>query len=178
MKTTLLTCGTCGTEFEKPNIEINRRKKKGVTTFYCSISCGAKSKKNIEHLKSVNSNYDITKHANNRVDKYSPFRYYMNRIKTGSGKSYGSTDLTLSYLYELWHNVQQGRCALSNIEMELPPTIKHKHTEHHSASLDRIDSSKGYVQANVQFICKFINLGKGNSTDDSVRELLNKIRSI
>jgi hypothetical protein len=42
----------------------------------------------------------------------------------------------------------------------------------YAASIDRIDSNQGYVPGNVQFICRFINMGKQDLTDSQVREFL------
>jgi hypothetical protein len=35
-----------------------------------------------------------------------------------------------------------------------------KETSPYSASLDRIDSSKGYMKGNVEFVCLAVNLAK------------------
>jgi hypothetical protein len=46
--------------------------------------------------------------------------------------------------------------------MQLPKSTSDGLPFHNSASLDRIDSSLGYEEGNVQFICRFINLGKSS----------------
>jgi len=46
-----------------------------------------------------------------------------------------------------------------------------------SASLDRIDSSKGYIQGNVQFVAYGINLAKNNFSDADVISFLDSIHT-
>ena len=46
------------------------------------------------------------------------------------------------------------------------------------ASLDRIDSSKGYIRDNVQIVCRFINRWKSNSTDERFLQLLELVREV
>lgn len=65
-------------------------------------------------------------------------------------------DITLEYAWSLFE-AQNGRCALSNIEIE----IGRIHFCHETnASLDRIDSSKGYIIGNVQWVHKDVNFMK------------------
>lgn len=74
-------------------------------------------------------------------------------------------DLTIEYLDQLWIS-QNKRCALSGIELFLnykPP--KSKEGLLHSASLDRIDSTKHYCKDNVRWVHKDLNRMKWNITD-------------
>jgi len=57
------------------------------------------------------------------------------------------------FLYNLFVK-QQGKCALSGINISIVKSDK-RHTC--SASLDRIDSKKGYTKENVQWVHKDIN---------------------
>ena len=45
------------------------------------------------------------------------------------------------------------------------------------ASLDRIDSSKGYIKGNIQFISTPINYMKSTMTDSEVKSFLKLISS-
>jgi hypothetical protein len=56
-------------------------------------------------------------------------------------------------------NSQHGICALSGLEME-PHTLSP-----YRPSIDRIDSTKGYVEGNFQFVCSRINVMK-NKIDE------------
>lgn len=84
------------------------------------------------------------------------------------------------YLENLWAS-QRGLCAYTKRPMILP-TVPVRCGRNfgfpkginmaYAASLDRIDSSQGYVAGNVHFICRFINLGKQDLTDQQVRDFI------
>jgi len=68
-------------------------------------------------------------------------------------------------LYDMWnlYKKQQGRCALSGIPLSLEGSVnqnRHKNTSLRTASLDRIDSNRGYNPNNVQWVSKDINMMK------------------
>jgi hypothetical protein len=72
--------------------------------------------------------------------------------------------ITPEYLDQKW-SAQQGRCALSGEQMTMPPSSSKKVSVDVSsryASVDRIDSSQGYVPGNVQWVCKTLNLMKNS----------------
>jgi hypothetical protein len=48
-------------------------------------------------------------------------------------------------------------------------TKEHDYT---AASVDRIDSTRGYTRDNIQLVCKAINLGKKNFKDSRIAELI------
>lgn len=75
-------------------------------------------------------------------------------IKWGAVKRGIHFDLTKDYLWDLYQN-QDGKCYYTGIDVTLN-TRNNKKT----ASLDRIDSSKGYVEGNVVWVHKDINLMK------------------
>lgn len=56
---------------------------------------------------------------------------------------------------DLWklYEQQNGKCALTGLDI----SFANKTTEPNEASLDRVDSSKGYVKDNVQWVHKDIN---------------------
>lgn len=60
---------------------------------------------------------------------------------------------------------QKGICSLSGLEIELNKT----------ASLDRIDSSKGYTESNIQWLHKDINKLKSNWSEDKFINLCKKV---
>lgn len=63
------------------------------------------------------------------------------------------SDITLSELYEIW-NRQRGRCAYSDIKLKLVYFVC---SHDFAASLERIDTKKGYTKDNVCFIWKNLN---------------------
>ena len=68
-------------------------------------------------------------------------------------------EVTADQLWDLY-NTQKGLCALSGIPITLTTIINKQHNLDKSlmsASLDRIDNSKGYIIDNVQWIHKILN---------------------
>lgn len=57
---------------------------------------------------------------------------------------------------------QQGRCAISGVELT---RISGEGVITTNASLDRIDSSRGYSRDNVRLVCQFVNSFRGNLSD-------------
>lgn len=63
-------------------------------------------------------------------------------------------EIDKEYAWKLFEK-QDGRCALSGM-----PLVIHNRCINNTASLDRIDSAKGYVDGNVQWVHKDINMMK------------------
>jgi hypothetical protein len=66
----------------------------------------------------------------------------------------------MEYLWELYEK-QCGKCAITGIPIEFE---KDKPNAPHEASLDRIDSSMGYVIGNVQWVHRDVNFMKSDFT--------------
>jgi hypothetical protein len=100
--------------------------------------------------------------GNSRRDEYSPFRQH-HRLARRRVKSNGrECNITLGYLKQLWEK-QDGRCPYTGWKLDNLQTtsdwesnILHPKT----ASLDRIDSRRGYVFGNVQFVSVMANYAK------------------
>jgi hypothetical protein len=82
-------------------------------------------------------------------------------------------NITLKYLKELWDS-QNGICPYTKVKMLLPESTTESIKDLSAASLDRIDSSIGYIRNNVEFVCRFINLGKNGHTKKETIEFLKK----
>lgn len=67
--------------------------------------------------------------------------------------------LTTDFLHALWQK-QKGKCALTSVEMGF---IGQKWL---SPSIDRIDSTKGYTEDNVQWVCWRANDAKSNMKNE------------
>jgi hypothetical protein len=161
-----LVCEACGRKFQRYLKEYQRCKKRGFHVS-CGRTCGAVlrnrkcSKGNLGNLN-----------AGNRQDEYSPFRYYVSKAFSRQRKNaYGVSDITVKYLKDLWEQ-QKGICPYTHHLMDLPVN-----TQDHNikgtptrASLDRIDSSKGYVKGNVEFVCLAVNLAKCSFTKEQMIE--------
>lgn len=102
-------------------------------------------------------------------DQGSPLRYLkrrLDRIKKKENNCAESAkakfqhcDLTLDYLMKMWDS-QKGQCALTK------KTMAHQFHCLFSVSIDRIDSSKGYVKGNVQLVCQAVNYAKNKFSNE------------
>lgn len=77
------------------------------------------------------------------------------KIKAGAKKRKLEYNLNIEYLWELFL-IQNRKCALSGRELYFARTKLDEQT----ASLDRIDSTKGYIEGNIQWLHKDINMAK------------------
>jgi hypothetical protein len=74
--------------------------------------------------------------------------------------------ISIDDLIELAEN-QKFKCALSGIEL----IFSNKYTIKKTASLDRIDSGKGYINGNIQWVHKDLNFMKSDFNQDRFIEL-------
>ena len=174
-KTVVVTCDNCGCEFEKVASEATRNAKLGRHN-YCSRKCAGEAVtkrqtghkrgpaigKSLEHLKEI---------CGNRRDEYTPYRYTYRCVK----RRFQDVDIEIEDLVEQW-NKQGGICPYTGFELILPENGNVKEIDFfHRASLDRIDSTKGYVKGNIQFVSTPINLMKQSQSDESIRCFLKEI---
>lgn len=80
-------------------------------------------------------------------------------------------DITPEYLKQLWDS-QHGICPYTGFDMELIGNSLNQ------ASLDRIDSTKGYIKGNVEFVCLFINLAKNKFPKEDVQEFIERLKLV
>lgn len=83
---------------------------------------------------------------------------YFTTVRSNAKKRKIPFEITIRYVWDLylWQNK---KCALSGVDIDfaiMPTDRKIKQT----ASLDRIDSSRGYVEGNVQWVHKIVNVMK------------------
>lgn len=170
-KLVTVTCDYCGKEFSKPESEYKRNIKLGRHNF-CSRSCCGKHIGEL-HLPptqaQLNAMHSIKNFSGNRNDEYTPFREIL-RVVRNRTKDF---NLDLPYLKQLWES-QNGVCPYTHFKLILPtwnnsPDIRYR------ASLDRIDSSKGYVKGNVQFIATPVNYLKSTMSDEDTKSYLKEI---
>jgi|LakMenEpi03Aug12_release.lakeMendotaPanAssembly.Ray.scaffolds.fasta_scaffold429863_1 hypothetical protein len=79
--------------------------------------------------------------------------------------------ITIEYLWELFLK-QNRKCAISGLPLTMFISNKKiTDKDYHSyitASLDRIDSNKGYVEGNVQWVHKWVNIMKNSMKDEEL----------
>lgn len=95
-------------------------------------------------------------------------------LRTFRYRSKGVCDLTLDYLIELW-NKQNGLCYYSNLPLQEPYYGSGR--IYNVASIDRIDSSLGYVKNNVVWCLWVCNAGKSNLSVNQYIEICKAVSS-
>jgi hypothetical protein len=133
----IVSCEQCGKEFNKAPHKIGSRPR-----HFCSRKC-----------------YDLTMHKN-------VFNVFLKQARAGLKRKQKNRNLEFSVtseeLEEIW-NSQDGKCKLTGE----PLTLGSSRTDFtRTASLDRIDSSVGYVKSNIQWLHKHVNNMK-QSLDES-----------
>lgn len=167
MESVKLICNNCGKEFHRNKSEFNRNKKEG-TKLFCSRSCSSKT--NISGLRAKGKLIG---------DEFSPFRFHLNsikvRLKIQKQKIKSSVkefSITLQDLKEQW-DLQNGLCPYTGWDLLSPlntTTWKRLEKVPNRASVDRIDSNKGYIKDNIQFVSLIAQYAK-NMWDE--KELYN-----
>lgn len=90
--------------------------------------------------------------------------FYNVIVRAASGRKSRSgiskkLDITIEDIWELFIK-QNRKCALSGLELTFPIKNNNVELKKSTASLDRIDSSKGYTKDNIQWVHKNINIMK------------------
>lgn len=73
-------------------------------------------------------------------------------------------NIDLIYLLNLYEK-QNGLCAISGVNMTY---LAGKGRVFTNVSIDRIDSNKGYLRGNVQFVCDIVNIMKSNMSHEEL----------
>lgn len=149
-------------------ISIEKDKNGYNTRYICKCDCGNTHSVSKTHLRSGKITHCGcvrrlgAKHSQwTGVGEISGDFWYEHVKRSADGsKGRKLKELTISIEYAWNIFLQQDRkCALSELELTFPKKSKDKT---YTASLDRIDSSKGYIEGNVQWVHKDINKMKND----------------
>lgn len=145
-------------------LEIGERKSKG-NIWLCQCSCGNYTQSTTGNLRGGRHKscgctryayYSISKKGKNsggwKGYEDLPHSYYT-RVQRRAKTISVEFDLTIEYLWDLFIK-QNKRCALSDVELTFN---RLSYSTGGTASLDRINSSLGYIIGNVQWIHKDVN---------------------
>lgn len=83
-------------------------------------------------------------------------------------------NLTNKFIHKVYHK-QNGLCALSNMKMNTESGHETYRVNPYRISIDRIVSSKGYTQDNIQLVCAKINSMKNEMDQDEFIEICGQI---
>jgi hypothetical protein len=164
----LKKCRTCGVE--KPLLGFNKDKtKKYGVGGECKICAKATAKKyyyaNSESIKKRVSCYSETYTPKFTRDIDARLKNLCTNAKQRKNKEFNITEKDL---FDLWDK-QDGKCAYSKLPMSAASN------QLYTVSLDRIDSSIGYVVGNIQLVCAAVNKMKQEYTQDVFLTLCNLI---
>ena len=81
-------------------------------------------------------------------------------------------EISIDYAYLIYLE-QDGKCALTGLDICFRPVCGDKKEQ--TASLDRIDSSKGYIEGNVQWLHKKVNNMKWTLTNTEFIDFCKKV---
>jgi hypothetical protein len=138
-----LKCLKCGTTEPSKFFTENRRK-----CIKCSLTK--------EHKEKVKARVNARRKRDVLWGKYCSSK--------GRAKRYGIIHtVSLEYLRNLLQ-AQNNKCVYTNLEFDNLNSMK-------SLSIDRIDSSKGYIEGNVQFVLTCINFMKYEFTEEYFIEM-------
>lgn len=144
----------------------------------CKCECG--NEKNIQggHLRSGHTNscgcswYEFGKQRKSWKGHGEIPSTYFTRLLSGAKKRKHPFNITIEYLWKLFLK-QERKCALSGLPLDFTYGRNHHHKG--TASVDRIDSTKGYIENNVQWVHKDINWMKQDYSNEYFLKLCNII---
>lgn len=157
-------CQNCGITFEKPLSEIKRNKKINRPNF-CGRKCVGKH--NIKNLGTHLGDYKKFIGYKRYGDEFTKFRYHFRNIN----KRNKEVNVDINDLKKQWE-FQNGICEISGVKLILSSYKKTISNPIYSASLDRIDSNKGYIKGNIRWVSRAINWMKNEMDDKMLLELI------
>jgi len=83
-------------------------------------------------------------------------------------------DIDIQFIWDLFLR-QERKCALSGLHLTFPKNNNKEELKKSTASLDRIDSSKGYTKDNVQWVHKDINRMKNVYSQEHFIEMCRRV---
>lgn len=136
------------------------------TYFMVKCNCGRQSRR-AAHLLVNNKTKACKSCCKTANNNNSMIQTYFKKMLRRANKSSFKVNVDMEYLEQLIIK-QNFKCALSGLNIEFKPLYLAKDA---TASLDRIDSSKGYIKGNVQWVHKDINFMKNKLKIDKFLEL-------
>lgn len=100
---------------------------------------------------------------------------YWHKVEKAANQRGLAFEVTKEQAYALFQ-AQLGLCALSGVPIVLHPN--NDHYQKQTASLDRIDSSSGYVPGNIQWVHKRVNFLKRDYTEEELVFWCTKIAGV
>lgn len=135
---------------------------RGSSIWLCKCDCGNQKEITAGQLQSGSSSSCGCKMYNTKSQSFAwkghgeISKSFFNSIRENAKTRKLKFDITIEFIWELF--LQQGRkCKLTGLDLIFATK---SNTFDRTASLDRIDSSKGYIEGNVQWVHKDVNYMK------------------
>lgn len=138
--------------------------------WHCRCVCGKEVRRRADAIISGKTTSCGCKHSNrHKIGKLSPLwtgcgdiaGWYLAALKASAKKRNIEFNLTIEYIWDLFKK-QEGICALSGLPIKFHCGSSRHNRMNQTASLDRIDSNLGYVEENVYWVHKVVNLMKNH----------------
>lgn len=153
------------------------RNKRGVMLWNCLCDCGKECLRDKTHFNSgvkscgcLNKNRNLGGYPWSGHGKISGSYWWS--VQNGAKSRNIQFDITIEHAWEIFEK-QGGQCALSGLEIFLSQNPKKKKQ---TASIDRIDSTKGYIEGNIQWVHKKVNLCKNTQNNQEFLVLCRAIK--
>ena len=173
-------------------IKLAGSSRSGSKLWECKCDCGNEKMVTTRHLNRDPNKSTVIRscgclNPNKKLGVNSPWFIGYGRIsrgyftrhirKSARERSKGGKTIEITIDEEHLHHLfekQGGKCAYSGMDITLPKKWDDKD---YNASVDRIDSGKGYVEGNVQFVHRHINIMKNIYSNDYFIDLCKKVAS-
>lgn len=141
--------------------------------FLCRCECGNEKTAILPHLKNENVTSCGCKKKGRFNRAWSGYEglgsTVWSQFKNGAIKRNIPFEVSIEYGWDLFRK-QEGRCALTGVELKIMTERRYK-----TASLDRIESSKGYIEGNVQWTHKDVNVMKRSLNNSEFIDFCHKV---
>lgn len=154
----------------------NKKRKSGTPLYKCKDNRGnIRYRSSGDLRRSSKRNLDIALKCSRSGELTNGFPNHVYATIVGNAKGRGrSVEINHSYLANLLKN-QDNKCALTGIYIKCGKTQKEHQKLFNSASLDRIDSNKGYIEGNLQFVLGKINMMKNTYSQEEFIEMCRSV---
>jgi hypothetical protein len=156
------TCSKC--KISKPLTEFNKTKTNKDGLSYLCGECNRESSKAYRE-RNHKRYYENQKAKRETESVFISQTLYS--LKTRANKKGLDVDVTSEYLLQLLQESEY-LCNVTGQKMSLV-THPRKKANAFKASLDRVDSTKGYIQGNVQWVCWAVNQMKSDKTEEEFK---------
>tara|TARA_R110000803_G_C11866273_1_gene307842 strand:- start:87 stop:656 length:570 start_codon:yes stop_codon:yes gene_type:complete len=155
--------------------------RQGSITWLCECSCGKEKVYSSDHLtrkkspvkscgcRAIRSGRDHHQWSGCGEISGNWFYGHVLRERKQNSRARIPVTITVEDAWELFLK-QDRKCSLSGVELDISPTRKYN-----TASIDRIDSSKGYEMGNIQWVHKHINFMKRTYSQEYFIEMCSRV---